>query len=221
MLVETLSNLGTDKTRDRLEAAGFNDVTILVAGRPEPPPPALPPPPPTLPPPQRSFSSSAPAKRGRGTTRRGVVGGVLRTISLHLSPLRGESVGVLRTPFLSKNADTEDRLCAARVRGLTAILSAALPRPAERPPHPHLLPARGGKVRSAFHGKPANNSVVPHHIGNDATGELNMAAHLPPTAKPQDQADELMRLAPLLQNLAASRRGNCSHRFLPRCRHLS
>ena len=34
-----------------------------------------------------------------------------------------------------------------------------------------------------------------------------MAAHLPPTAKPQDQADELMRLAPLLQNLAASRRG--------------
>jgi hypothetical protein len=34
-----------------------------------------------------------------------------------------------------------------------------------------------------------------------------MAAHLPPTAKPQDQADELTRLAPLLQNLAASRRG--------------
>ncbi len=35
LLVETLSNLGTDKTRDRLEAAGFNDVTILVAGRPD------------------------------------------------------------------------------------------------------------------------------------------------------------------------------------------
>jgi hypothetical protein len=34
-----------------------------------------------------------------------------------------------------------------------------------------------------------------------------MAAHLPPTAKPQDQADELAHLAPLLQNLAASRRG--------------
>jgi hypothetical protein len=34
-----------------------------------------------------------------------------------------------------------------------------------------------------------------------------MAAHLPPTAKPQDQADELTPLAPLLQNLAASRRG--------------
>jgi uncharacterized protein involved in exopolysaccharide biosynthesis len=35
LLVETLSNLGTDKARDRLEAAGFNDVTILVAGRPD------------------------------------------------------------------------------------------------------------------------------------------------------------------------------------------
>ncbi len=35
LLVETLSNLGTDKARDRLEAAGFDDVTILVAGRPD------------------------------------------------------------------------------------------------------------------------------------------------------------------------------------------
>jgi hypothetical protein len=34
-----------------------------------------------------------------------------------------------------------------------------------------------------------------------------MAAHLPPTAMPQDNPDELTRLAPLLQNLAASRRG--------------
>jgi polysaccharide biosynthesis transport protein len=35
LLVETLSNLGTDKARERLENAGFNDVTILVAGRPD------------------------------------------------------------------------------------------------------------------------------------------------------------------------------------------
>ncbi len=35
LLVETLSNLGTDKARERLEDAGFNDVTILVAGRPD------------------------------------------------------------------------------------------------------------------------------------------------------------------------------------------
>jgi hypothetical protein len=34
-----------------------------------------------------------------------------------------------------------------------------------------------------------------------------MADHLPPIAKPQDQADELTRLAPLVQNLTASRRG--------------
>ena len=35
LLVETLSNLGTTKARDRLEAAGFDDVTILVADRPD------------------------------------------------------------------------------------------------------------------------------------------------------------------------------------------
>ena len=35
LLVETLSNLGTDKARERLEDAGFDDVTILVAGRPD------------------------------------------------------------------------------------------------------------------------------------------------------------------------------------------
>jgi polysaccharide biosynthesis transport protein len=35
LLVETLSNLGTAKARDRLEAAGFGDVTILVADRPD------------------------------------------------------------------------------------------------------------------------------------------------------------------------------------------
>ena len=36
LLVETLSNRGTDKARERLEHAGFDDVTILVAGRSEP-----------------------------------------------------------------------------------------------------------------------------------------------------------------------------------------
>jgi Mrp family chromosome partitioning ATPase len=35
LLVETLSGLATNKARDRLDAAGFNDVTILVAGRPD------------------------------------------------------------------------------------------------------------------------------------------------------------------------------------------
>jgi succinoglycan biosynthesis transport protein ExoP len=35
LLVETLSNLATDKARERLEDAGFDDVTILVAGRPD------------------------------------------------------------------------------------------------------------------------------------------------------------------------------------------
>ena len=35
LLVETLSNRGTDKARERLEDAGFDDVTILVAGRPD------------------------------------------------------------------------------------------------------------------------------------------------------------------------------------------
>jgi hypothetical protein len=35
LLVETLANLATGKARDRLEAAGFDDVTILVAGRPD------------------------------------------------------------------------------------------------------------------------------------------------------------------------------------------
>ena len=35
LLVETLSNRGTDKARERLEHAGFDDVTILVAGRPD------------------------------------------------------------------------------------------------------------------------------------------------------------------------------------------
>jgi len=34
-VVETLSNLSTDRARDRLEAVGFEDVTILVAGHPE------------------------------------------------------------------------------------------------------------------------------------------------------------------------------------------
>jgi uncharacterized protein involved in exopolysaccharide biosynthesis len=35
LLVETLANLATDKARDRLEESGFDDVTILVAGRPD------------------------------------------------------------------------------------------------------------------------------------------------------------------------------------------
>ena len=35
LLVETLSNLGTDQARERLEDAGFNNVTLLVAGRPD------------------------------------------------------------------------------------------------------------------------------------------------------------------------------------------
>ena len=35
LLVETLSNRGTDKARERLEDAGFDNVTILVAGRPD------------------------------------------------------------------------------------------------------------------------------------------------------------------------------------------
>ena len=33
LLVETLASLATDKARDRLEAAGFDNVTIIVAGR--------------------------------------------------------------------------------------------------------------------------------------------------------------------------------------------
>ena len=84
---------------------------------------------------------------------------------VHLSPPRGESIGVLRTPFFSKskNADPKDRLCGAkrrRVRGplrdselrgssnsvsdIPAILN-----PADRPPHPTLLPARGEKEERA------------------------------------------------------------------------
>ena len=35
LLVETLSNLGTCKARDRLKQAGFDDVTVLVTGRPQ------------------------------------------------------------------------------------------------------------------------------------------------------------------------------------------
>jgi polysaccharide biosynthesis transport protein len=35
LLVETLSNLGTEKARERLEDAGFDAVTILVANRPD------------------------------------------------------------------------------------------------------------------------------------------------------------------------------------------
>jgi len=35
LVVETLSSLATGKARDRLEAAGFDDITILVAGRPD------------------------------------------------------------------------------------------------------------------------------------------------------------------------------------------
>ena len=35
LLVETLSNLSTDQARERLEDAGFNNVTLLVAGHPD------------------------------------------------------------------------------------------------------------------------------------------------------------------------------------------
>jgi hypothetical protein len=41
LLVETLANLATAKARERLLEAGFDNVTLLVAGRPDAAAPAV------------------------------------------------------------------------------------------------------------------------------------------------------------------------------------
>ena len=94
LLVETLSNLGTDKARDRLEDAGFDDVTILVAGRPDAAAPGVTASATTQHPPRRNPIIPPPRSETerRGTMRSMVEGACSKEARLnHRSPNKSQS----------------------------------------------------------------------------------------------------------------------------------